>query len=82
MFVKVVGKKVLNFTTEDGKVVDGAHYHLTYEEDGVEGLAAEKIFVSSAKLNSAEVSVGDMLEVYYNRYGKVDKIQVADDIDI
>ena len=82
MLANVVGKKPLNFTAEDGKVIDGAHLFVTYEETGVEGFAAEKLFISSTKLNAKDVSVGDVLEIYFNRYGKVDKVTVADDIEI
>lgn len=82
MLVKVVGKKVLNFTTEDGKVIDGAHYYVTYEEDGIEGLAAEKFYISSSKLNTNVVSVGDSLNIYFNRLGKIDKVENAEEIDI
>ena len=82
MFARVVGKKPLNFTTEDGKVIDGVHLYVTYDEAGVEGVVAEKLFISSTKLNVKDVSIGDVLEIYFNRYGKVDKVTVADDIEI
>ena len=82
MLVKVIGKKALNFTTDDGKVIDGAHYHITYEEDGVEGLAAEKLFISSTKINPKDVSVGDSLNIYFTRFGKVDKADITDVLDI
>ena len=82
MLVNVVGKKPLNFTTEDGKTIDGTHIFVTYEETGVEGVVAEKLFVSSTKFDTKYVCVGDSLEIYFNRYGKVDKVTVADDIDI
>lgn len=82
MLANVVGKKILNFTAEDGKVIDGAHLFVTYEETGVEGVAAEKLFISSTKINAKDVSVGDVLEIFFTRYGKVDKVKVADDLDI
>lgn len=82
MLANVVGKKPLNFTTEDGKVVDGAHLYVTYEETGVEGVVADKLFISSTKFDTKDVSVGDVLEIFFNRYGKVDKVTVTDDIEI
>lgn len=82
MLVKVVGKKNLNFKTEDGKSIDGAHFFVTYEEEGIEGLAAEKFFISSSKLNPMVVSIGDSLNIYFNRFGKVDKVENAEDLDI
>ena len=82
MNATVVGKKKISFTSKDGHEINGANLHINYEENGVEGLAAEKFFISAVKFNANDISVGDTINVLYNKYGKVEKVEIVDDIDI
>lgn len=45
----LVGRKDVDFKGSDGKQVSGATLFLTYEDPEVEGVATEKVFVSSAR---------------------------------
>lgn len=82
MLANVVGKKLLNFTSKEGKVIDGTHFFVTYEDTDVEGLVAEKFFIPSTKIKANEVSIGDVVDISFTHKGKIDKIKVVDDIEI
>lgn len=82
MKATVVGKKILNFTTKEGNVIDGCTYYITYEEKNVIGVTTDKVFVSTAKLDGTLINVGDVIDIFYNKFGKVDKVEVVDDIEI
>ena len=61
----------------DGNVFTGINLYCALERDGVEGHVTEKHFVNSSKecfglANS--LKVGDQVNIYYNRYGKIDAI--------
>ena len=71
-----LGKKMVSFTASDGKVINGTTLYAGYDADGVEGMAADKIFVTAEKMPKKEIVVGADIDVYFNRYGKVDAIAV------
>lgn len=70
----LMGKKPVNFTAQDGKVINGTTFYVSCEMDGVEGLATDKFFVSAEKLPKKDLVVGSDVEIYFNRFGKVDAI--------
>lgn len=84
MRMQVIGKRIVRFTSKEGKNIDGSTVFLGYEDNNVEGMVAEKFFISSAKLPSSAFGVGDILDVAFTRYGKIDKISLIseDDIDV
>ncbi len=77
MDMKIIGKKTMRFTSKEGRVIDGTSVYLTYEKDGFEGVIAEKFFIPSVKMKSSDFKVGDILDVTFNRYGKIDSVSLA-----
>lgn len=85
MFAKVIGTRKIDFDTKDGKHIRGVSAYITYPTHGVDGVMAEKIFVSADKCDVNGVIVGATLDVAYNRWGKVENVKVVDngdDVDI
>lgn len=72
--VKIVGFEAKTFCFDDGKKVDGFYLYTEESRTGVTGVAAERNFISSAKLDGYIPGLGDDVEIYYNRWGKVQKI--------
>lgn len=74
----VIGFRNVDFTTQEGNRIQGVNLFLTYDDDHVIGQAAEKMFISSQKLSNIGYvpCVGDKIQVFYNRYGKPDNIQL------
>lgn len=71
---EVIGFEGKTFTFEDGKSVSGYYLHLAEKRAGVTGTACEKVFVSNAKLEGYVPVLGDEIEVYYNRFGKPQRV--------
>lgn len=68
----VVGVKRMNFDGRDGKV-EGVKVYVETDDPKVDGLATDLFWFDAFKVpNMQAVSVGDRINVYYNRYGKVD----------
>lgn len=64
----------------DGREFSGLNLYCAIKRDHVEGHATEKIFINMSKDCYAVASglkVGDEIETYYNRYGKVESIVPA-----
>lgn len=71
---EVIGFEAKTFTFEDGKSVSGFNLYLSERRTGVTGTAAERVFVSTAKLNGYVPVLGDKITVNYNRFGKPQSI--------
>ena len=77
MKVMILGKREVNFVAEDGRQIAGASLYIGYEKDGVDGMVAEKVFVSAAKLPMKPIVVGADAEIYFDSRGKVDSVVVS-----
>lgn len=69
--MNVVGTRYVNFKDDSGKQIDGWSIYYTMKADGVTGLIAGKMFVSSQRAESLVLpQVGSTYEVNYDRYGR------------
>lgn len=73
---KVLGFSHKHLSFDDGRSCDGFFLYLGDQRRDVEGLATERVFLSDAKADGYKPSVGDELKVYYNRFGKVDSVEL------
>lgn len=78
--MKVVGiQRNMNFKAQDGNQVTGMNIYLTQEKHNVEGVATDKVFVSSTKecyASLANLKIGSEVQLLYNRWGKVESVIV------
>lgn len=70
----IVGKKFVSFTASDGKTISGTTVYAGTEMPEVEGLMVDKFFITAEKMPKSGVEVGRDVDIYFNKYGKVDKI--------
>jgi len=76
----VLGKRPVSFTANDGRTISGVSLFLGADFSdadiaaGSVGLSCDKFFLTAEKLPKEEIIVGKDVEVYFNRYGKIDKI--------
>ena len=76
MLVKIVGiRRNFSFLTKDGKEISGSNIYITRDQEGVEGLMCEKYFLNS-KFDTTPLKPGVDIELFFNRYGKVDSYHV------
>lgn len=74
--MELVGYRRSAFTAQDtGERIVGYNLYLTEEQENVEGVAAERVFLSERKMNGYVPRLGDQLEIIYNRYGKVSELR-------
>ena len=70
--------KVLGFQRKsydfEGHKGEGYNLWLAEERPGVDGVAAERYFVSDRKLGTYLPKVGDKLTVSFNRFGKIQSV--------
>lgn len=78
MLYHVVGiRRDMSFDTKDGGKMSGLKLHLTCQDDRVDGCATDSFFVSSnASCYQAAASLQpeEDIEIFFNRYGKIDSI--------
>lgn len=70
----IIGVKLTSFTTKDGTKVTGYNVYITEERPDVDGLAADRVFMSDRVCNRSCFTphVGDIIETLgYNKYGRL-----------
>lgn len=78
MTVEIVGYKKKAFTAPDGANISGYDLHVTGMESGVTGNFVERMFCSERKLGGYTPNLGDIIDIAYNRFGKIDTIRKAE----
>lgn len=74
----IVGIRSMKFTDNQNRAVEGSSIFLTYEDKNIRGLGTDKVFLNSDRIKSLErdPEVGDTIFISYNRYGKVDEVEL------
>ncbi len=77
--MKIIGIRPSSFTGDDKSQISGQNVYLTFPLEKGEGLGAERIFLTDAKLKgwTYQPKVGDEVNVSYNRYGRCDGMSKA-----
>lgn len=70
----IIGIEKVDYTNKEGRAVNGFRCHLTYEKNGCNGLAVETVFLGVDM--GASLSVGNMIKLYYNKYGRPAHVSV------
>ena len=73
----IIGVKLTSFTNEDGTKVTGYIVYTTEERSDVDGLAADRVFVSDRVCNRSNFTphVGDIVDSFaYTKFGRLDKV--------
>lgn len=80
--MKVIGWRFFDYTSKKtGKTSPACNLYVTYPgnpERGFTGDQCEAIFLYSDSLGSYSPQIGDEINVYYNRFGRVTSIDYAD----
>lgn len=76
--LNVVGIERIDYQNKNGYRVVGNRYHCLFEAKAVTGMATDFLYLSDTFIeqNKIHIEVGDNLAVYYNKYGKVAKVDV------
>ena len=77
MQYNVEGIQKISYKNKNNQQVEGTKYHCNYEDRNVSGFAVDEIYVSNKRDDIPLIQIGDVIEVYYNKYGGIDKITLA-----
>lgn len=76
-FMKVIGMRKFEYTSKKtGNTFPAANLYVTEERNNVVGLSCFDIFVR-AELVPPELTVGDEVRCSYNRFGRVESIDLV-----
>lgn len=75
---EVIGIQRREYTSKKtGALVRGYNVFVTFEDRNIDGVGCESIWLNDSMFDDAGgLSVGDSINVHYNRYGRVNKIEV------
>lgn len=75
--MQVVGIRKSSFKGNNGEAVTGFNIYVLFDQNGVDGQAADRFFVMPHKfVNGVIPKPGDIVVVYFNRFGKVQSCEV------
>lgn len=76
---ELVGIRKTDFTGSQGENVSGYNLYFTYEDDKIDGLGVNRVFVSQRLYSQLTYlpDLGKRCQILYNRYGKVADIVPA-----
>lgn len=67
---RLLGFRELDFKSDRGEAIKGTQLFVGFDENGVTGQAVDKLFVRDG-LDLPELTPGMVLDVQYNRKGRV-----------
>lgn len=76
--MKIIGLRPYKMTAQDtGELIEGVTVHCTFEDDEIYGgVGVERFSISKEKLGDIGLEIGMEIRVGYNKYKRVDFIQV------
>lgn len=77
MKAHLLGTRLLDFTAGDNSPVKGIQLFIAYEEDGVVGQRADKLFLRDGFSLPDGLKPGCMLDIAFNNRGKPESIRVV-----
>lgn len=75
---EIIGVQLKSFTATDGTTITGYNVWFTEDRKDVDGLAADRIFVSDRVSNRSNFTphVGDIIEsINYNKFGRLFEVR-------
>lgn len=73
----IVGVQLISFKTKEGKTITGYNVWFTEERKDVDGITADRVFVSDRVCNQSNYTphVGDLIDAFaYNKFGSLYRI--------
>ena len=74
---EVIGIQHRKYVNKQGREVEGYNLFVSYDEKGVSGRACMREWVSSDIMDDSGISVGDLVDLNYNRYGRICSIKLV-----
>ena len=76
MKAKLIGYSPVEFTTSDGKIVEGMTISVGCQDEHTTGMRAERFFVKK-QIQIPQLKIGDDINVYFTPRGNLDAITKA-----
>ena len=74
---EVIGIQHRKYFNKQGREVEGYNLFVAYDEKDVSGRACMREWVATDVMGDSGVSVGDMVDLNYNRYGRICSIKLV-----
>lgn len=76
--MNVLGVENVDYTSsKTGRHVTGIRLHVAYDKKGCDGVAVDNFFCKTAAFPDGVPSVGDDVEILYNRWGNVESVRFS-----
>lgn len=76
LIYKVLGSADLDFVSKDGTAIKGTQLFVSYPDNRVTGVKADKFFCSE-RVDLPDLKPGMDITIAFNRYGKVEAVTIV-----
>jgi hypothetical protein len=75
---EVIGFERVDYTSKKtGKPVLGYRLYMSFDRQTISGVGCQSEFVSDSDLGSYTPTIGDLIRLFYNRWGRVVGVDVV-----
>lgn len=75
---RVLGVSRVSGTSKTtGQAYSGVNVYACYADGRTDGLACDRVYISDRVLNGQDIRVEDNIHIFYNRFGRVDGVEVC-----
>lgn len=75
---EVIGFERIDYTSKKtGKPVLGYRLYMSFQGKSISGVGCQSEFVSEADLGSYVPAIGDVIRLFYNRWGRVVGVDIV-----
>lgn len=78
MKTNLLGVQKINFTNNDGEVINGTNIFVAFADENVKGYRTEKFFVKENIALPKGIQINDTIDLSFNHKGKIESINKVD----
>lgn len=75
MLARLLGVQAISFSNKDGDTIKGTNIYVGFEQEDVQGLKTEKLFLKEEIALPKDTKLNDVLDLSFNMRGKVESVK-------
>ena len=77
MVAKIEGVRNVQFTSREGREINGVTVYISFENENVAGRETDKVFLSADRFQVESLTPGTTIDLSFSRRGKVETFEIV-----
>lgn len=78
MLGRLLGVQKIDFTNQNGQVINGINLYVSFPDENVEGLKCGKFFIKDNIALPKNIKLNDKIDISFNYKGKIESVTIAE----